>query len=155
MTDQRKFVIAERYLKQAYTKANSYRQRTGRNYDNKQLDDQRAKFLMRRGQYGDRSVDDLFVDFLDACRITRQLMRRQDLTHHPYETIGEIIEVFEVRSHEMTEDRYQKWNSELCTLSDLAMKRANSLAPGYQSRRANLLLERLVRAGFIDRSSSD
>ena len=154
MTDQRKFVIAERYLKQAYTEARNFRQRTGNNYDNKQIDDRRAKFLMFRGQYGDRSVDDVFHDFLEACRITKQLLNRQDLTHHPYETLGQILEVFEVRSNELTMDRLPKWNSELRNLGSLAAKRFKNIAAGYQCRRARQNLERLSHAGFVDDQES-
>ena len=150
MTEQREFVTAERYLQQAYREAKGYRQRTGNNYDNRQLDDRWAKFLMRRGRYGDRSVDDVYRDFLQACRITYSLLLRQDLTHHPYETLREIVETFEMRSHELSEGRRQRWSNELDKLGDLATKRIGSLAAGYQNRRAQQSLERLSQARSID-----
>lgn len=155
MTDQEEFVTARRYLEQAYREAKSYRQRTGYNYDTKQLDDRRAKFLMRRGRYTNISIDEVYRDFLDSCRITRQLLRREDLTHHPYETLEEIAEIFEIRSHELTEDRCQKWSYELRKLGGLAMSRVENLARGYQYRRANQVLDRLSHAEFMDNHNFD
>ena len=92
----------------------------------------------------------MFHDFLEACRITKQLLNRQDLTHHPYETLGKILDVFEVRSHELTNDRHQKWSNELRNLGSLAEKRVGNIVEGYQCRRARQNLERLSLAGLID-----
>lgn len=150
MTDQKKFIDAEKFLKQAYSEADRYRQRMGRNYDKKQLDDRRAKFLMRRGRFGDRSVDDVYHDFLEACRVTHSLLRRQDLTHHPYETLQEALETFEMRSHELSGRRRQQWSNELDKLGALARKQVGNLTAGYQDRRAQQILEQLMQARLMD-----
>ena len=143
MTDQRQFVAADRFLTQAYKEVRAYKQRTGIDYDSKQLDDRKAKFLMLRGRYSNRATSDVFSDFVAASRIVRHLLGRQDLTHHPFETLREVAELFGARSSELTKEQRESGCGILDGITVVAKNAMGSLPEGYQSRRAKQSLERV------------
>ena len=105
---------------------------------------------MRRGRYDTRSADDMYGDFLDACRITHNLLCRRDLTHHPYDTLLEIAETFRTQSRQLNNDRRRRLNNELDKIGSLAKMRIGSLAAGYQGRHAQRSLERFLQVRPVD-----
>ncbi len=144
-TNQREYHAAERYLRQGYAKAESYERRVGRAYDKRQLDDRRAKFLMIRGSDEGRENLQIFHDFHEACAISRRLLSLPEITHHPFETLCEILKFLQIREHELHADQKKiAWKS-LGNLVDLAEKRVGNLRKGYQTYRAQRSLSLLTQ----------
>lgn len=148
-TDQKIFSDAEKYLQQGYKEAESYEQRTGRIYDRRQLDDRRAKFLMIRGRHEVRARDTCFRDFYEACRINGRLLRLQELTHHPYDTLCDISRFLEARRYEFDEAQLNTAVNMLQNLILLAETQVKKLKDGYQARRAQKSLRELTQVRNI------
>jgi hypothetical protein len=131
MVDQKRFVDAETYLRRSYTEAEAFENRTGKRWDRVQIDDRKAKFLMIR----DRN---------ETCQITERLLRRNDLTHHPFDTFVEIIEFFEQFSPKFAEPLSSLARDMIEGLGGLAQKRAGSVDEGYPTSRAKRASERFA-----------
>lgn len=99
--DMGRFVDAEKYLEQGYAEAINEERRTERKYNRKQLHDRKAKFLMLRAQRTARTAGYLHEDMRDACQIVASLLREEELTHHPFETIKDIVETFHAKGEEL------------------------------------------------------
>ena len=99
--DVGEFVEAEKYLEQGYAEATNEERRTGRNYNRRQLDDRKAKFLMHRAQRVDRTRGYLHEDMREACRLVLRLLRDEEVTHHPFETIKDIVETFRAKDQDL------------------------------------------------------
>ena len=112
-TAQKNFSDAEKYLQQAYAKAEERQRGTGRLYNKTQLEDRRAKFLMIRGRHEGGAMADLFHDFREAYMITRRLLNSTSLTHHPYETLHEILRFLEVRESGFNREQSEEVKAKL------------------------------------------
>ena len=140
-TDQKNFSDAEKYLQQAYAKAEERQRSTGRIYNKTQLDDRRAKFLVIRGRHEGGAMDDLFHGFHEAYMITRRLLHSTGLTHHPYDTLYEILRFLEVRGSRLNREQSKEVNAKLQELVTQAKKRIRDLEPGYQARRGQQVMQ--------------
>jgi hypothetical protein len=144
MVDQARFLEADTYLKRSYSEAEAYERRSGRPYDRFQLEDRKAKFLMIRDRHEPLRTD-FFYDIREACHITERLMRREDLTHHPFDTLAEIIECFVHGRSRMPEPLNKQCEQMIKRLGLLAKNRARLLDEGYPTNRAGVAIERFDR----------
>jgi hypothetical protein len=135
-TDLNKFADAEKFLDQSYAEAAAYEKRTGNAYNLKQLDDRKAKFLMRRARYIDRDMGGLFRDFKAACEIAGHLFREFDLTHHPYETLKEISSSFNSLKHKFNPQQIVFFEKLIAGLIKLASNKLDGVPEGYQQNTA-------------------
>jgi hypothetical protein len=141
MVDQKRFINAETYLNRSYTEAAAYERRTGTRYDLFQIDDRNAKFLMIR----DRSEDfrlNMIHDLRKACQITERLLRRNDLSHHPFDTFVEIAEFFEQVGPKFDEPLRSSGRVMIERLGGVVQNRASLLDEGYPASRARRALDR-------------
>jgi hypothetical protein len=143
MLDQKKFGDADTYLKRGYTEAEGYERRTGKHYDRFHLDDRKAKFLIIRDRSETFSVN-MIRDLTEACQITERLLRRNDLTHHPFDTFVEIIEFFDQVGPKFTEPLPSSGREMIERLGSLIQKRSALLAEGYPTSRAKRALDRFT-----------
>jgi hypothetical protein len=141
MVDQKRFVDAATYLKRSYTEAKAYERRTGRHYDLVQIDDRTAKFLMIRDRSEEFRVK-MIHDLREACNITERLLRRDDLTHHPFDTFVEIVEFFDRVGPKFVEPLRRSGRMMIERLGDVVRKRAGILDEGYPMSRAKQALKR-------------
>ena len=139
-TDQKKFPEAEKLLENSYKEAENFERNTGRPYDRRQLDDQRAKFLMKRGEHISIQPTGLFQDFRESIQITGRLLRREQLTHHPFETLGLIAELFSSRSREINEALRSMIEMSIRELISLAKNRIDFVRQGHQRSTASRMI---------------
>jgi SIR2-like domain len=147
MVDQKRFADAETYLRRGYTEAAAYERRTGARYDLFQIEDRKAKFLMIRGRSEDFRVN-MIHDLRKACEITERLLRRNDLTHHPFDTFVEIVEFFEQVGSKFDEPLRRSSRAMIERVGGVVRNRASLLDEGYPASRANRALDRF--GAFID-----
>jgi hypothetical protein len=141
MVDQKRFVDARTYLKRGYTEAKAYERRTGRRYDLFQLDDRNAKFLMIRDRSEDFRVN-MIYDLREACKITERLLRRNDLTHHPFDTFVEILDFFDQVGPKFDEPLRGSGRAMLERLGGVVQQHACRLDEGFPTSRANQARDR-------------
>ena len=131
---------AEKYLEQGYKEARDFERRTGNQFDRRQLDDRRAKFLMLRAEQSERTAVELFRDFYEACQLCDKIFRQDDPQYYPFETFAEVVRVFEKVGHCLLDDQrmtVQKW---LENLDDYARRRIGVVGSGYQRDKAQRAL---------------
>lgn len=102
-SDAKEFVDAGRYLDRGYQEAEELGKRTGKKFRTIQLDDRKAKFLMDRAAYVERSAGDLFRDFKDACEITTRLLNGDSPQHYPFETLQRVTETLPKVQHRLSD----------------------------------------------------
>lgn len=141
MVDQKRFGDAETYLKRGYTEAELFEKRNGRPYDRVQLDDRNAKFLMIRDR-NEQFRTNMIHDLREACQVTERLLRRNDLTHHSFDTLLEIVDFFERVGSQFSTELRNSGRTMITRLGDLARQRASLLDEGYPTARARQALDR-------------
>ena len=135
-SDMREFNEAEKYLQQGYTEAKNYERRTGATYNRNQLDDRKAKFLMLRGQHVERAAMNLYHDMVEASRIVARLLRQENITHHPFQTLQVIAETFMSKKEELLEPHRDPIQRMVDDLIQQARGCLKNVPQGYQQRRA-------------------
>ena len=140
--DQEDFLNAEKYLDNAYAEAEAYERRSGRQYDRKQLDDRTAKFLMQRAQSRAGDSSELFREMKRACEIVGRLLKRNEVTHHPFETMELIAETFSKRGQSMPDALRNIARNGIVALTELAEQRKCLVPTGYQNSHASGALVR-------------
>lgn len=133
MVEQKRWNDAETYLARSYTEADNHDRRklTGPKFDRFQIDDRKSKFLMIRGtetQFRPQMIKDVE----QACLIAYRLMARNDMSHHPFDTLSEIVKFLQVHGTRFSpafQENARKW---LGDLTALAEKRKGLLATPYQ-----------------------
>jgi hypothetical protein len=140
--DQQDFSNAEKYLQNAYNEADAFEQRSGKSYDRKQLDDRFAKFLMLRAQNrgGDPTV--LFREIKRACEIASKLLKRNEITHHPYETVELVATTFSLHGASMPDGLRHIAKNDILALIELAEHKRGLVPVGYQNTHADESLRR-------------
>ena len=133
--------VAEKLLEQGYGEAKEFERRTGKDFDHRQLDDRRAKFLMLRAERTDRTGVDLFRDFKEAIELTGKILRQDNPQHYPFETLGGIARTYGVVGHHLDDVHKGLINSWLDQLEVYARKRIGVLPPGYQRDKAQSALD--------------
>lgn len=144
--DMREFDEAEKYLEQGYTEAWNYERRTNRNYNRNQLDDRKAKFLMFRAQYTDTDPNpiNLYHDMREACQIVARLSRRENLTHHPFQTLKVIVETFVSKQEGLLEIHRDSIRDMIADLVKYARVSVQRFPQGYQERRATEAVNEVI-----------
>ena len=135
-TDMREFDEAEKFLQQGYTEAKNYERETGRRYNRNQLDDRKAKFLMIRDYKVDCAPIAVYHDIREACRIVERLLRQENLTHHPFETLKEILGTFMHRQESLLDEQRSSIARTVGNASDRAESALRRVPHGYQQNRA-------------------
>lgn len=148
MCAQKRWLNAEKYLEMGYTAADAYEKRRGIKYHRKQLDDRQAKFLAARVLYTERGDSDNFRDLNEALEIMGRIMRDEELSHHPYETLVEIMKSLEARSGTIIAAQRdileKKWSAAVA----LAERRTNMVTEGYPRSRAESSLEQVKASAW-------
>ena len=85
-------------------------------------------------------MTDLFHAFREAYMVTRRLLHSTRLTHHPYDTLHEILQFLEVRGSGLDKEQSKEANAKLQELVTQAEKRIRDLEPGYQARRGQQVM---------------
>jgi hypothetical protein len=127
---------AEKFLEQGYREAKEFERRTRKTFDNRQLDDRRAKFLMLRAEKANRTGADLFRDFKEAIELSGKILRQDDPQHYPFETIAEIVRTYRATGHHLDEGLKElivKWLGQLLSQ---AQEKVGRLPSGYQRDKA-------------------
>jgi hypothetical protein len=131
-TDMKDFPEAEKLLGQGRLEAEGFEKRTGETYNYKQLDDQRAKFLMLRAQHVERQPDELFRDLKETYDIVGRLLSNDDLTHHPFETLQLVSETFAAQSHKLHDTLPSIVRKAIVSVQKRAEIRLSHVPKGYQ-----------------------
>lgn len=87
----------------------------------------------------------MYRDLQESCKITERLLRRSDLTHHPFDTFGEIIEFFDPAYSKFPGPLRGAGRVLIEKLGDLVQTRANRLDEGYPTSRAKQVLDRFTK----------
>lgn len=131
---------AEKHLEQGYSEAKEYEYRTKMNFDRRQLDDRRAKFLMLRAEKKSRAGADLFRDFKEAIELTDKILRKDEPQHFPFETLSEIVRIRRVADHLLDYEHKKLIDEKLDKLKTYARGRVRVVPSGYQRDKAQSAL---------------
>jgi len=142
LREKREYVDAEKKLDQAYREAEMYESNRKTNYDRRQLDDVRAKMIVARAM--DRSHDsaELYREIRAASDVVWRLIKLEDLTHHPFETLSGLIDLFAAKNHQIIGPLRSEVLRLVSGILDLAGQRVGVVPPGYQSSKAAAALGR-------------
>lgn len=132
MAAQLRWLKAEEYLEMGYTAADAFEKKRGEKYIRKQLEDRKAKFLTARAAAGGRVSVELFRDMKEAVEIVGRLMRDSELTHHPYETLLQIVKVVDARGTTIPTDLIRILTGQLKEIIGRAKGRVGVVPEGYQ-----------------------
>lgn len=135
------FLDAEKFLKQGYDEAKELERRNRTDFDYRQLDDRRAKFLMLRAGNANRSRGELFRDFKEAIELTNKILRQDDPRHYPFETFAEIVRTYGALGYHLDEGLKRLIDDSLGYLEKYARGRVGMLPSGYQMDKAQAALE--------------
>lgn len=138
-----KLGLAEKLLEQGYREASELERRTGRDFDRRQLDDRRAKFLVLRAENSNRTGADLLRDFKEAIELTSKILRQDDPQYYPFETLAEIVRSYGVLCHGMDEGHRGLIDTWLSQLTIYACRRVDVVPLGYQRDKAKSALENI------------
>lgn len=149
MCASKNWLDAEKYLDMGNTAADALDKRRPEKYNRKQLEDRRAKFLAMRAVAKMRSGTDLFRDIKEALDIVGRLLRDSELTHHPYETLSEIVKSLEVRGNTVLEVQHGLLMSQLDNVFNQAKRRLGVVPEGHQRSQAGNWLSAVLASGLI------
>jgi hypothetical protein len=131
------FLDAERKLEQGYREAEVYERTRGSKWDRRQLDDVKAKLMVARCLHAPGlASEQLFRDMRAACDIVNRLLSAESLTHHPYETIEMICELYHEKRNILDAPLATLALSLIEKMLNLAQKRLGQLPVGYQTGKA-------------------
>jgi hypothetical protein len=139
----------EAYLERSYAEAEVREKRTGEQYNTNHIDDRKAKFLMIRDRTESFRAG-MFHDLREACQITERLLRRNDFTHHPFDTFVEIIEFWKRVGLKFDEALRQQGRTMIERLGGVVQGRAGLLDEGYPASRGQ---RALVEFGAFTRAT--
>ena len=140
-SDFKEFYDAEKFLEQGYCEAESLEKRAGTKYNRRQLDDRKAKFLMRRAQHVERQPAELFRDLKEAWEIVGRLLRNEGATRHPFQTLQAIAETFSSQSQRLLDFQRDTAHQAIASIGNIAKTRLDQVPIGYQRTAAARALE--------------
>lgn len=141
MVDQLDFDRAGNFLTRSEQEAERYERRTGRRYDRVQIEDRKAKFLLTLDRNKGRQRN-FVADLREASRLTIRLLRRSEVTHHPYETFQEMLYTYEEMQGEFEDGEKDIIWSIIQEVGKVAEQRVGLLMHGYPRNRATDVLEK-------------
>lgn len=136
MSAQKKWLKAEEYLSMGYTAADAYDKKRDEKFNRKQLDDRKAKFLATRAMATGQSGAELFRDMKEATEIVGRLLRDAQLTHHPYETLLQVVKALAARGATLPRDLGKILVGQVKENLGRASARVGVVPEGYQRGRA-------------------
>lgn len=136
MSAQAKWLKAEEYLSMGYTAADAYDKKRDDKFNRKQLEDRKAKFFAARAMATGRAGVELFRDMKEATEIVGRLMRDAQLTHHPYETLLQIVRVLEAGGATIPKDLEKILVGQVRENIARATTRVGVVPEGYQRSHA-------------------
>lgn len=136
MSAQKSWLKAEEYLTMGYTAADAYDKKRDDKFNRKQLEDRKAKFLASRALATGRAGVELFRDMKEAADIVGRLMRDAQLTHHPYQTLLQIMQVIEAKGATIPKDLAKILAGQLTDITGRAATRVGIVPEGYQRSHA-------------------
>jgi hypothetical protein len=140
MVDQSRWEEAKLYLDRSYIEAENYERRNSRKFDRFQVDDRKSKFLMIKNRSEPYSLR-MFADFKESCLIIGRLMRRIDVSHHPFNTFIEVLSFFEQHGALFPAVMQDQGRQLIDQLAALAEKRKGLLDFGYPRGCADKAIE--------------
>lgn len=132
---------AEKFLEQGYREATEFERRNRKDFDRRQLDDRRAKFLMLRAGNGNRGGAELFRDFKEAIELTDKTLRQDDPQYYPFETLAEVVRTYAAVGHLLDDGLRGLIDEWLGQLASYARNRVGMLPSGYQTDKAQSALD--------------
>lgn len=132
---------AEKFLEQGYREATEFERRNRKDFDRRQLDDRRAKFLMLRAGNGNRGGAELFRDFKEAIELTGKTLRQDDPQYYPFETLAEVVRTYAAVGHLLDDGLRGLIDEWLGQLAIYAHQRVGMLPSGYQTDKAQSALD--------------
>lgn len=123
MCAQKDWRRAKDYLDMGYNAADVLEKIRDESYNRKQLNDRKAKFLASRAKELLLSDAELFRDMKEAMDLVARLMRDEELSHHPFETLLEIVKVLQSIRHNIPECLMNILTTQSRALSTLAKSR--------------------------------
>jgi len=149
MSAQVKWVKAEEYLAMGYVAAAAFEKRRNEEYNLKQLDDRKAKFLAGRILGMTRTGVELFRDLKQALDIVGRLMRDAELTHHPYETLVDITKALKLSGDTLIPEQRALLGGQMKAVFDLAQRKLTMLSEGYQRAHAIEAVKQIEAAAVV------
>lgn len=140
MCAQERWNDADKYLSMGYTAADAFEKRKQETYNRKQLDDRRAKFLAARAIATVRSGAELFRDLKESLDIAGRLLRDNELTYHPFETLLDVCRLFSFRGNTLIESQRSLLIAQFGSIAAQAEKRLHLVPEGYQQSHAKRAL---------------
>lgn len=134
-TDQQKFVDAEKFLENSYKEAKNFKVRKG-DFDTKQIDDCKSKFLMIRALNQKNEASNLFNEITESCNLCFRLLRRKYVTHHPFETLVLQAKVFHEKGNLLYRDLAEISKKRIIKNIETAKSRLEEVSEGYQRQKA-------------------
>jgi hypothetical protein len=95
-----------------------------------------------------RAGAELFRDMKEALDIVGRLIRDSELTHHPYETLLEIVKVINSRRNTIIEVQEQVLVGQLNAMVALAKAKLVFVPEGYQRSHAEDRIKSIVEQGY-------
>jgi len=143
MCAQQRWLDAEKYLDMGDTAADAYERKYSKIYNRRQLDDRRAKFLAARASSIKRSSAELFKDLKGALDIAGRLLRDTDLTHHPYETLRDILQVLNEKEGIIEAGLRGILFKQAVIVAEYAQKKIGNVVEGYQRNHAKEAINKI------------
>ena len=144
MCAQERWLEAEKYLDMGYTAADAHDNKYDKKYNRRQLDDRRAKFLAARASSTNRSSAELFRDLKSALDIAARLLRDIHLTHHPYETLRDIVTALQEKEGAIENNLRTILFKQSLMMTEYAQKKIGDVAEGYQRNHAKDALTKVT-----------
>jgi len=141
LRDLGKLDDAKDRLEQAYRKAEAQEKYSGQKFDYVQLDDVKAKLLIAEHKMPGQSSAKFLKDTNDIMRIIGNILRRNSVTQHPYDSLAQLAKLFEMRGGDYSSYLVQPMRENLVKLVELGEKRLPSVTEGYPRNQAKRALE--------------
>jgi hypothetical protein len=136
MCAQDRWQEAEKYLQMGYRTADAFERRRGIQFNRRQIDDRKAKFLATRSVAQNRSGVSLFNDLKEALDIASRLFNESELTHHPFETIVDISNALRKGEQTLSSELQNLLRRQIDLVKNTAARKINDVVDGYQRNKA-------------------
>ncbi|KAA6205025.1 MAG: hypothetical protein DU429_03845 [Candidatus Tokpelaia sp.] len=131
-------------LEQAYQKAKTQEKHSGQRFDYVQLDDVKAKLLIAEHKAQKQSSAKFLKDMHDAMQIIGNILQRNSVTQHPYDSLAQLIKLFELRKNDYSSYIMQSMGENLKKRVELGKKRLSFVTEGYPRNQAKRALESIT-----------
>lgn len=130
------FVEAERLLDRGFREAENWERQRGTPYNRRQLQDRKGKFIAARMKNQNRSSAEMLRDTREAFEILGRLLQDQEMTHHPFETLRDLLDALTERKPFLDSTNLSMICKWLSGVLDHAKMRLANVPEGYQEKAA-------------------